>query len=391
MYEKAKPVLAMISVQLGFSGMNIVSKVALNKGMPPTVLVFYRHVVATVFLAPVAYFWERKTRPKLTLLTFTEIFIGGFFGATLNHNLYYAGLNYTSATFAVALANILPAVTFVMAIVFRVEKVGIKTLVGQAKVAGTALCVGGAMLMTLYKGVELQLWPSPFHLKKHVATRVNNAQMIKGPLFVVGACISWAVWFILQAKIGQKYSVPYSSTTLMCFSVSIQSAVLVLAFEGTHPSVWAMGWDIRLLTSLYSGIVASAMAFSIMAWCIRKRGPVFVSNFNPLQLIMVAIMGSISLDEKLHLGSVIGSVVIVVGLYAVLWGKAKEAKNTAKIPKVEANLSNTTPPATSHNRDLVNMQHGEDASSQPTTAEVTKNYITIDCSRSVIPGSRNKD
>ncbi|KAG8383415.1 hypothetical protein BUALT_Bualt04G0010400 [Buddleja alternifolia] len=46
--------------------------------------------------------------------------------------------------------------------------------------------------------------------------------------------------------------------------------------------------------------------------------------FPPLALIFVEILGSLVLDEKLHLGSIIGSVLIVVGLYIVLWGKSKE-------------------------------------------------------------------
>lgn len=37
----------------------------------------------------------------------------------LDQNLYYVGMTYTSATFASATANVLPAITFVLAIIFR--------------------------------------------------------------------------------------------------------------------------------------------------------------------------------------------------------------------------------------------------------------------------------
>ena len=50
------------------------------------------------------------------------------------------------------------------------------------------------------------------------------------------------------------------------------------------------------------GVVAFGIAFSIMTWCIRRKGPLFVSVFSPLLLIIVEIMSSILLDEKLHLG-----------------------------------------------------------------------------------------
>ncbi|MED6172902.1 hypothetical protein PIB30_054276 [Stylosanthes scabra] len=39
--------------------------------------------------------------------------------------------------------------------------------------------------------------------------------------------------------------------------------------------------------------------------------------------------GSLMLDENLYLGSVIGAVLIVMGLYMVLWGKRKEKKSSS--------------------------------------------------------------
>ena len=88
-----------------------------------------------------------------------------------------------------------------------------------------------------------------------------------------------------------------------------------------------------------------------MGSVIKKRGPVFVSAFNPLSMVTVAILGSFFLAEEMYLGRsesisptseandlcnfkvfelwnlfcrVIGSIVIVIGLYLVLWGKSKD-------------------------------------------------------------------
>ncbi|KAL7206016.1 hypothetical protein ACSBR2_018851 [Camellia fascicularis] len=58
-----------------------------------------------------------------------------------------------------------------------------------------------------------------------------------------------------------------------------------------------------------------------MAWCVQIKGSLFVSVFSPL-LVLAAIAGSLLLDEKLHLGSVLGAVVI---------GKSKELK---RIPQL---------------------------------------------------------
>ena len=50
------------------------------------------------------------------------------------------------------------------------------------------------------------------------------------------------------------------------------------------------------------GIVASGIVVVIIAWCIKKRGPLFVSVFCPLQLVLVDIAAYLMLDEKLYLG-----------------------------------------------------------------------------------------
>lgn len=53
------PLLAMIIVQLGYAGMNITSKLAIQSGMQPLVLVAYRQIFATISLAPFAFWLER--------------------------------------------------------------------------------------------------------------------------------------------------------------------------------------------------------------------------------------------------------------------------------------------------------------------------------------------
>lgn len=49
----------MISLQFGYAGMNIITKISLNTGMSHYVLVVYRHAIATAVIAPFAFFFER--------------------------------------------------------------------------------------------------------------------------------------------------------------------------------------------------------------------------------------------------------------------------------------------------------------------------------------------
>jgi len=58
-FENMKHYTAMICLQFGYAGMNIITKVSLNQGMSHYVLVVYRHAFATASIAPFAFMFER--------------------------------------------------------------------------------------------------------------------------------------------------------------------------------------------------------------------------------------------------------------------------------------------------------------------------------------------
>ena len=49
----AKAYAAVVLIRLMYSGMHVVSKVALDQGMNPLVFVFYRHTTAALVLIPI--------------------------------------------------------------------------------------------------------------------------------------------------------------------------------------------------------------------------------------------------------------------------------------------------------------------------------------------------
>ncbi|ONK57239.1 uncharacterized protein A4U43_C10F18030 [Asparagus officinalis] len=211
LWQSLKPAMGMVSVQLGFAGVNIFYKLAINDGMDMRIavrvrrgeyflqacyqrrngyedpcclpipvryklaindgmdmriLVAYRYLFASAFLGPLAFFLERKSRPSLTWKILMQAFFCGLFGGTLAQNLYVVSVKLTSATFATAMTNLIPAITFVMAVIFSLEKLGIKSVSGQAKVLGTIVGIGGAMTLTFYKGADINLFSSKFNLIK---------------------------------------------------------------------------------------------------------------------------------------------------------------------------------------------------------------------------------
>ncbi|PQP94684.1 WAT1-related protein [Prunus yedoensis var. nudiflora] len=317
--------LAMVLVQLIYGGSNILIKFSLAEGLNPIVFVVYRHVMAMVLVGPFAYVLERKQRPSLTFSVAAKIFVLALFGTTIHLNVYYAGLAYTSPTVACALSNVIPSLTFLMAVLLGLEKLKIRTARGQAKVAGTLFCIGGSLVFTFWKGgylfkgfVKRPLINISVGEMRHV-----KENWIKGALLILTSHIAWSAWLILQAVVSKVYTARLSLTTMICFFASLQSSFLALFFA-RNPISWRLEWNLQLLTIVYCGVVISALAYYLQTWCISYKGPVFAAMFSPLQVIIVALFSAIVFAERLHFGSLIGAFLIIAGLYCVLWGKRKD-------------------------------------------------------------------
>ncbi|KAL8259711.1 hypothetical protein R6Q59_027664 [Mikania micrantha] len=326
-FRKGKPFFLVVFLQFGFAGMDIVSKVALNDGMNNYVFVVYRHAAATIVMAPFAIVLDRKVRPKMTVSIFVKIMLLALLEPVIDQNLYIMGMKATTATFAVSMCNVLPAITFVIAYILRLEVVNLKSIRSQAKVIGTITTVAGAMLMTLVKGPIIELfWTKETTNKNAIHNGVDLHHSLKGAIMIVIGCFGWASFMVLQAITLKSYPAELSLTAWICLLGTLEGAIVALVMERGNTIIWAIKWNTTLLATLYCGIVCSGLAYYIQGIIMKDRGPVFVTAFSPLNMIIVAIMGSIILAEQTYLGRVLGAIVIVAGLYMVVWGKSKDYK-----------------------------------------------------------------
>ncbi|EOY23790.1 hypothetical protein QUC31_008446 [Theobroma cacao] len=324
-------IVAMVVVQFAYGGSNILIKIALERGLNQFVLIVYRHIIAMLLLAPPAYVLERKERPSLSVSVFGKIFLLSSLGTTIHLNVYYAGLAYTSPTVATALGNVIPSLTFVMAVLLRMEKVKIKSARGGAKVLGTVICIGGSLVFTFWRGgfqskgfVDRPLINIHNTNASHGEFRHGNESWIKGSALFLVSYIAWSGWLILQATASKVYPAQLSLNVLICFIASLQSSVLALFFA-RNPLLWKLQWNVQLLTIIYSGVVLSALVYYLQTWCISNKGPVFAAMFTPLLLVFVALFSAIVFAERLHLGSLVGAFLIILGLYLVLWAKRRDS------------------------------------------------------------------
>ncbi|XP_020177513.1 WAT1-related protein At5g64700 [Aegilops tauschii subsp. strangulata] len=318
-------VVAMV-IRVIYTGMYIVSKAAFDGGMNTFVFIFYRQAAASLLLLPLAILLERRNAPPMSLWLFTKIFMYALLGNTVSMNLHNMSLKYTSATVASATSNSIPVFTFLFAVLLHFEAIKLRTAAGTAKLAGVTLCVAGVLVIALYTGPPL----NPLNHHRAFAAAMaggKQGEWMKGTFLMLLANLTWSLWIVLQARLLTEYPNKLLATTLQCLLSTAQSLALaaaVTAFGKDMSVVWRLQLDVGLVAVAYSGFVVTGVSFYLQAWCIERRGPVFLAMTNPVGLVLTMFCSSFFLGEVVHLGSVLGGALLVAGLYSVLLGKSKE-------------------------------------------------------------------
>ncbi|XP_019229947.1 PREDICTED: WAT1-related protein At1g09380-like [Nicotiana attenuata] len=290
---------------------------AINTGMNPFVHVAYRQTFAALIMCPIAYFSERHSRPAMTRSILLKILMCSIFGGSINQITYIVGLQNCNTTVASALTNLMPAFTFVLAVITGHKKVRF-TRVGIAKMMGTLLSIGGAMMLSIYHGPRIPIGQPKIKWKllEGIAHHSSSGTNYLGPLLVITSALSWSIWSIIQARVNQEYAATCSSTALMCFMASCICLVFGFCFDHDL-SDWSLSGGVRAISTIYSGVFCSALSY----------------------FVMIATLSWLLLGEDIFTGTIVGSMLIVLGLFMVLWGNWVESKRARAIINSEQDLA----------------------------------------------------
>ncbi|KAM0943369.1 putative EamA domain-containing protein [Dioscorea sansibarensis] len=324
-YDEGKAILAMVVVQSIYAGLAIFAKQALREGFNPMVFVVYRQGIAFLVLFPASILLNRGKINHLALGVkgFSLVFITALFGTTVSQNCYFQGLNLSSSSMTTAMLNLIPGVTFLMSLFLGLEKLNLSSLRSIAKIFGTLICMAGAMCMALYKGSPIR--------------QSSEQNFILGCIFLLGTDICWSLWLILQVIICKRYLDPLSLSVWISFLATILASIFTLLVE-RNLNIWKIKTQTQLIACLFAGIFGSATTFYLQAWTIERRGPLFSALFNPLATVIATTFTFLILRENLYVGSLVGAIVVIFGLYIVLWGKAADYGTKTKLDQKDDSI-----------------------------------------------------
>ncbi|TYI86373.1 hypothetical protein E1A91_D04G060600v1 [Gossypium mustelinum] len=314
-YNDVLPLTAMVAIECTNVGLNVLFKKATSKGMSYFIFITYTYAIGALLLLPLSFLFPR------------------FFAQVCA----YTGIDYSNPTLASTISNLSPAFTFILAVLFRLERVALRSSTSQAKIMGTIASISGALLVVLYKGPQVFSSPSP----SSTLLQPSYSNWVIGGILLAVAYLLFSIRYIIQTQVMEIYPAELLVALFYNICGAIISAPVSLIAE-SELSSWMLRPSVAVIAVLYSGVFQAFSTFAI-SWGLHLKGPVYIAIFKPVSIAIAAFMSAIFLGDSLYLGSIIGAIIISIGFYAVIWGKAKEDERTtssSKVPllKVEENV-----------------------------------------------------
>jgi drug/metabolite transporter (DMT)-like permease len=299
--------LALIGIVIAsvfWASSGAVAKILFSSFDPYTIS-FLRTAVASIILIPI--FLKKNTHPIREV--FRDVVPVGL-AFTLNFFCFYVGVSKTTANASAIIYVGVPLVAALIAHFWIHEKTSV------IKWIGIIIGLSGSILVLVLPALE-----------KGKAISGN----LEGNLYIAGAVLSWAMYTIGSRRVSQQHhSSPIIFTavsTIVCASVFF---VLVLATPHATPIIPALLTGPHIGWFLYLGIFVTIVTNYLFQWAIKHSSTMTATLTHYLQPIFAFVFNSF-LGEQLSAGMIIGSVIIMFGVFL-----ASSARATAYVRNFRA-------------------------------------------------------
>ena len=161
---------------------------------------------------------------------------------------------------------------------------------------------------------------------------VNTNVTFLGLVLLISAAFFWAISNVIMKRVKDVNLLHFM--VWVCLVPPLPLFILSYFFESSEPfSIILSSTEQTWLSLIYVGYISTLVAFAIWGWLLKSFTASQVTPF-ALLIPVVGILGSvILLDEKLSLTELAGSIVILFGLFVVVFGD----KIVNKLKKTDEN------------------------------------------------------
>ncbi len=285
--------MAIIGAHLIWGANYVFAKITLQE-IPLMSLGFLRYGLACLLITPFLF----SLAPKDIRIKFEhlpKLILGGLLVACVNIAFFYMGLNRTTAIDASVLELSIPVISVIGGWWFLKEKIYTANLVGIIISLLGALSVIGIPLLLVGNFTSKQL---------------------VGNFLIIASSISFVAGSMILKKMLKIYS-PLVITAITFLTATIAFSIPALIEYIQNPN-WVLKVSILGIFGLiYITVLSSICAYFLLLWGLNK---IPISHANMIQYLEPAVAATLAvplLGERISFSFIIGTCLIVLGVY---WG-----------------------------------------------------------------------
>ena len=272
----------------------VFTKLLLQAGLSPVQIFTLRFIIAYVLL--LAYSMSRQHQWLCSSWKDELLMVAlGITGGSLYFLTENAAMLYTTATNTSLIVCSCPLFAMLLfAIVYRQSE-----HITKVQAFGSVIACLGMAVVVLNGHFVLHLSPL-------------------GDILAFGACLCWAVYSLLMKKALEEYSTLFITRKVFFYGIITIIPYYILRPEEAsifNLSIFQSFNFTILLNLLFLAVVASLLCFLTWNWVISKLGAVVATNwvyFNPITTILFAWW---LLHEQITIWFLLGTILILAGMY----------------------------------------------------------------------------
>lgn len=265
------------------------TKLLIINGLSPAQIFTLRFIIAYVLLTGFSLWRGRHKwlsdnwRDELTMMAL------GLTGGSMYFLTENESLRFTTATNTSLIVCSCPLFAMlIIALFYKSERFG------RLQALGSLLALIGMAAVVLNGHFVLHLSPL-------------------GDTLAFSACICWALYTLLMKPVMGRY--PAMFITRKVFFYGIVTILPYYIFVPDMPSLDVLMRPEVALNLLFLGSVASMLCYLTWSWCMKGLGAVICTNWVYVNPITTIIAAWLILDEQITVYFLIGSILIIAGMY----------------------------------------------------------------------------